>query len=72
VGPLVITVVHSIELDRRNERKWGKEVMAADWLAIPSVLLQRQNAFDILDRGTLKSILRAVDISSDAFLELIR
>jgi hypothetical protein len=30
----------AVQTDRRNEKKWGKEVMEAGWLAVPSVLLQ--------------------------------
>lgn len=48
----------SADVTRRNEKKWGKEVMAAGWLAWPSVLLQRQQAFglDPLDLNILLQI----------------
>lgn len=52
------TKTASTEIARRNEKKWGKEVMSAGWLAVPSVLLQRQQAFglDPLDLNVLLQI----------------
>jgi DNA-binding transcriptional ArsR family regulator len=52
--------VASTEITRRNERKWGREVIAAGWLAVPSVLLQRQRAFG-LDPLDLNIILQIAD-----------
>jgi DNA-binding transcriptional regulator YhcF (GntR family) len=39
----------------RNEKKWGKPLMAAGWTAIPSVILDRQQALglDALDVNIL-------------------
>lgn len=44
----------------RLERKWGKRIIEAGWVALPSVFLQRQQAFG-LDPLDLNIILQIAD-----------
>lgn len=45
---------------RTNERKWGKELLAAGWTMVPSVVLERQQALglDAVDINILLHIAR--------------
>lgn len=45
---------------KENERKWSRNLMAAGWTAMPSIILERQRAFDLdaVDVNILLHIVR--------------